>query len=154
MKFDHLGKPSAFDFSAPNAEILETFENTAGAIVAPFLCHEFTSLCPVTGQPDFARLEIVIIPDALGLESKSLKLYLNGFRNHGSFHESVIAEIGETIFAKTQPRFLRVFGDFHVRGGIAIKPLFVKFSSPLSSEEKAEMKEKIEQYDRVRKFDF
>ena len=154
MHFQHLGKTSAFDFFMPNADLLESFENNAGAVVAPFLCHEFTSLCPITGQPDFARLEIVIIPDAFGIESKSLKLYLNGFRNHGAFHEKVIRDIGTTLFEKISPLFLRVWGDFHVRGGIALKPLFLQFSPHLSAEKRAEVSEKVEHYDRLRKFDF
>jgi len=154
MDFKNLGKKSDFDFSAPDPDILETFENPAGDIVAPFLCHEFTSICPVTGQPDFAKIEIVVVPDALGLESKSLKLFLNGFRNFGAFHEKIIADIGKILFQKLSPKFLRAFGDFSVRGGIAIKPLFLKFSDKISATEKIEISEKIKNYDRIRHFDF
>lgn len=154
MKFHHLGQKSDFDFSAPNADILESFTMTTRNILVPFLCHEFTSLCPVTGQPDFAKIEVLSFPNEKGIESKSLKLYLNGFRNHGAFHESVIAEIGETIWQKISPKFLRVWGDFHPRGGISIKPLFLRFAEELSAQEKMEIEEKVTQYDRIRKFDW
>jgi len=85
-------------------------------------CAEFTCLCPITGQPDFARLIIHYSPAAFLVESKSLKLYLFSFRNQGTFGEEVVNRIAEDLFTLLQPRWLEVRGDFMPRGGIAIKP--------------------------------
>jgi 7-cyano-7-deazaguanine reductase len=85
-------------------------------------CPEFTCLCPITGQPDFARLTIRYSPRAHLVESKSLKLYLYSFRNQGTFGEDVVNTIARDLFALLQPRWLEVSGDFLPRGGIAIKP--------------------------------
>ncbi len=85
-------------------------------------CPEFTCLCPITGQPDFARLTIRYSPLAYLVESKSLKLYLFSFRNQGTFNEEVVNRIAGDLFALLQPRWIEVRGDFLPRGGIAIKP--------------------------------
>ena len=79
---------------------------------------EFTCLCPRTGQPDFATLELEYVPDRLCVELKSLKLYIWSFRDRGAFHEAVTNEIAEHLVAATQPRFLRLAARFNVRGGI------------------------------------
>ena len=79
---------------------------------------EFTCLCPRTGQPDFATLELEYIPDALCVELKSLKLYIWSFRDRGAFHEAVTNEIADLLVASLQPRFLRLTAQFNVRGGI------------------------------------
>lgn len=79
---------------------------------------EFSCLCPKTGQPDFATLELEYVPDALCVELKSLKLYIWSFRDRGAFHEAVTNEIGAHLAAATQPRFLRLKAIFNVRGGI------------------------------------
>ena len=81
-------------------------------------CPEFTCLCPKTGQPDFAVIEITYIPDRLCIELKSLKLYLWSFRQEGAFHEKVINDILDDLVKACKPRFIRVVGDFNVRGGI------------------------------------
>lgn len=81
-------------------------------------CPEFTCLCPKTGQPDFAVIEITYIPDRLCIELKSLKLYLWSFRQEGAFHEKVINDILNDLVKACKPRFMRVVGDFNVRGGI------------------------------------
>ena len=81
---------------------------------------EFTSLCPITGQPDFAHLVIDYAPGAWLLESKSLKLYLNSFRNHGAFHEDCTLRIGKDLAAFVQPKYLRIGGYWYPRGGIPI----------------------------------
>ena len=88
--------------------------------LARFTCPEFTSLCPVTGQPDFAHLVIDYVPGDWLLESKSLKLYLAAFRNHGAFHEDCTVAIGKRITALLSPRFLRIGGYWYPRGGIPI----------------------------------
>ena len=83
-----------------------------------FECPEFTCLCPRTGQPDFATLRIVYIPDKLCVELKSLKLYLWSYRNEGAFHEAVTNKILDDLVRAARPRWLQVEGDFYVRGGI------------------------------------
>ena len=88
--------------------------------VARFTAPEFTSLCPVTGQPDFAHLVIDYVPRAWLLESKSLKLYLAAFRNHGAFHEDCTVAIGKRIAALVEPHYLRIGGYWYPRGGIPI----------------------------------
>ena len=87
-----------------------------------FTCPEFTTLCPKTGQPDFAELTIRYIPGAKLVESKSLKLYLFGFRNHGDFHEDVINVIYNDLVRLLKPKYMEVYGKFAARGGISIDP--------------------------------
>ena len=81
-------------------------------------CPEFTCLCPRTGQPDFATIDIFYVPDKLCLELKSLKLYLGSYRNEGSFHEAVTNKILDDLVGACRPRWMKVAGDFYVRGGI------------------------------------
>ena len=88
--------------------------------LARFTAPEFTSLCPVTGQPDFATLVIDYVPGPWLVESKSLKLYLNSFRNHGAFHEDCTVAIGKRLVALLAPRYLRIGGYWYPRGGIPI----------------------------------
>ena len=99
---------------------LETFASPrpGRAFEIRFETEEFTCLCPMTGQPDFAHLTITYIPDQLCVESKSLKLYLWSFRNEGAFHEAVTNQILDDLVAATQPQWIRVEGDFLIRGGI------------------------------------
>lgn len=105
-------------------EVLETFENRhpEGDYFVRFLCPEFTSLCPITGQPDFAEIRIAYIPDRRMVESKSLKLYLFSFRRHGDFHEDCVNTIMKDLIALMQPRYIEVLGVFTPRGGISIHP--------------------------------
>jgi len=88
--------------------------------IARFTCPEFTCLCPVTGQPDFAHLVIDYAPGDTIVESKSLKLFLGAFRNHPGFHEDVTVGVGQRLFAEMQPRWLRIGGYWYPRGGIPI----------------------------------
>ena len=99
---------------------LETFPNPAPRrdYEIRFDCPEFTCLCPLTGQPDFATFRISYVPDELCIELKSLKLYLWSFRDEGAFHEKVTNQIADDIVAAIKPRRLRIEGDFAVRGGI------------------------------------
>jgi 7-cyano-7-deazaguanine reductase len=99
---------------------LETFPNPRPGrdYEIRFDCPEFTCLCPLTGQPDFAAIRISYVPDALCIELKSLKLYLWSFRDEGAFHEKVTNQIADDIISAIRPRRLRVEGDFAVRGGI------------------------------------
>lgn len=105
-------------------EILETFVNKHpdNEYLVTFNCPEFTSLCPKTGQPDFAKILINYIPREKMVESKSLKLYLFSFRNHGDFHEDCINIIADDLFRLMDPLYLEVTGIFTPRGGIAIYP--------------------------------
>lgn len=105
-------------------EILETFVNKhpENEYTVTFNCPEFTSLCPKTGQPDFARIVISYIPRERMVESKSLKLYLFSFRNHGDFHEDCVNIIMKDLVKLMDPRYLEVTGIFTPRGGIAIYP--------------------------------
>jgi 7-cyano-7-deazaguanine reductase len=88
--------------------------------LARFAAPEFTSLCPVTGQPDFAHLVIDYAPDAWLVESKSLKLFLQSFRNHGAFHEDCTVYVGKRLVELLAPRWLRIAGFWYPRGGIPI----------------------------------
>ena len=99
---------------------LETFKNPAPDrdYEIAFDCPEFTCLCPMTGQPDFAHFKIRYVPDELCVELKSLKLYLWSFRNEGAFHEAVTNKICDDLVKATAPRRITVEGDFFVRGGI------------------------------------
>lgn len=105
-------------------EVLETFENKhpENDYWVRFNCPEFTSLCPITGQPDFAEIRISYIPDRRMVESKSLKLYLFSFRNHGDFHEDCVNIIMKDLVKLMDPRYLEVVGVFMPRGGISIYP--------------------------------
>ncbi len=112
-------------------EVLETFENQHPDhdYWVEFLCPEFTTLCPITGQPDFAEIRIRYIPDHRMVESKSLKLYLFSFRNHGDFHEDCVNIIMNDLNRLMEPRYIEVQGLFVPRGGIAIHP-FANFGRP------------------------
>lgn len=104
--------------------LLQTFKNLHPErdYLVTLDCPEFTSLCPKTGQPDFARIIINYIPDLEMVESKSLKLYLFSFRNHGDFHEDCVNIILDDLRNLMQPRYIEVIGLFTPRGGIAIHP--------------------------------
>lgn len=112
-------------------EALEAFDNKNPGKIAwtTFVCTEFTSLCPKTSQPDFAKVFINYIADKKMVESKSLKLYLFSFRNHGDFHEDCIQKICDDLVALMKPKYIEVIGEFTPRGGIAIFP-FASASSP------------------------
>ena len=105
-------------------EVLKTFTNKhpENDYWVRFNCPEFTSLCPITGQPDFATILIDYIPDIKMIESKSLKLYLFSFRNHGAFHEDCVNIIMNDLIKIMEPKFIEVTGIFTPRGGISIHP--------------------------------
>ena len=105
-------------------EVLETFENRHpdNDYWVRFNCPEFTTLCPITGQPDFAEIRISYIPDRRIVESKSLKLYLFSFRNHGDFHEDCVNVIMKDLIKLMDPKYIEVTGFFTPRGGISIYP--------------------------------
>ncbi len=118
-----LGNPTDYPTQyAP--EVLEAFDNKSPSTEAwtSFVCTEFTSLCPKTMQPDFARVYINYIAGKKMVESKSLKLYLFSFRNHGDFHEDCIQKICNDLKKLLKPKYLEVIGEFTPRGGITIYP--------------------------------
>lgn len=112
-----------YDFDY-NPDVLETFPNKHpdNDYFVKFNCPEFTSLCPITGQPDFATVYISYVPNEIMVESKSLKLYLFSFRNHGDFHEDCMNIIMKDLIKLMNPKYIEVWGKFLPRGGISIDP--------------------------------
>ena len=112
-------------------EVLETFENKHqdNDYWVQFNCPEFTSLCPITGQPDFAEIKIMYIPAKRMVESKSLKLYLFSFRNNGDFHEDCVNIIMKDLVKLMEPKYIEVVGLFTPRGGISIYP-YANYGQP------------------------
>lgn len=127
-------KKTKYQLNNPSIDILETFENKhqnqAYLVTFTMPRDEFSSLCPVTSQPDQAKIEILYSPNQEMVESKSLKLYLFSYRNHGAFHEDIVNTIANDLWNLLGPKYLRVFGDFSPRGGIAIKPMVEKWDNP------------------------
>lgn len=120
-KLQQLGEHTALP-SSPEEAKLERVANPHSDthFVTRFTCPEFTSLCPVTGQPDFALLVIDYVPREWLVESKSLKLYLGAFRNHGAFHEDCTVSIGKRLVELLEPEWLRIGGYWYPRGGMPI----------------------------------
>jgi 7-cyano-7-deazaguanine reductase len=127
-----LGKDSPMPTS-PETAVLDYVPNPRPGkpYLVRFAVPEFTSLCPVTGQPDFAHLVIDYAPDKVMVESKSLKLFLGSFRNHQAFHEDCTVGIGERLFDEMQPHWLRIGGYWYPRGGIPID-VFWQSGEPLA----------------------
>ena len=121
MDLTHLGRASALPAS-PAEAVLDYVPNPrpGATYLVRFAAPEFTSLCPVTGQPDFAHLVIDYAPDKQIVESKSLKLFLGAFRNHAGFHEDCTVGIGDRLFTEMKPLWLRIGGYWYPRGGIPI----------------------------------
>ena len=118
-------------------EVLETFDNRhlENDYWVRFNCPEFTTLCPITGQPDFAEIRISYVPDAKMVESKSLKLYLFSFRSNGDFHEDCVNTIMKDLVKLMDPKYLEVTGFFTPRGGISIYP-YANYGRPGTKWEK------------------
>src|SRR5574344_1770128 len=118
-------------------EVLETFINKhpENDYFVKFNCPEFTSLCPITGQPDFATITISYVPSERMVESKSLQLYLFSFRNHGDFHEDCVNIIMKDLIKLMSPKYIEVWGKFTPRGGISIDP-YCNYGIPQTEWEK------------------
>lgn len=125
-----LGGTSAIPEN-PESAVLERVDNPHLSVdySVRFTCPEFTSICPVTGQPDFAHMVIDYVPNRWIVESKSLKLYLTSFRNHGAFHEDCTIAIAKKIVDSVEPMWLRIAGYWYPRGGIPID-VFYQTSEP------------------------
>jgi len=147
-----MSKQAAKQITSQPSKTLETFPNPAAH--RDYQIHmeipEFTCLCPKTGQPDFAKFEIVYVPRIKMVESKSLKLYLFSFRNEGIFHEEVTNRIFKDLWEKMQPKFMRVIGDFSVRGGISIKPLVQNFAHDVKNQQQQKIIQMLESWDRTK----
>jgi 7-cyano-7-deazaguanine reductase len=117
-----LGRSESRLPAAPDRRVLETFPNPQpqGRYTVRFTVEDFTSLCPITGQPDFASLKLAYVPAKLCVETKSLKFYLAAFRNERAFNEAVANRIADDLFAVCQPHGLRLVAEFAARGGIAL----------------------------------
>lgn len=142
-----LGKKTEYkEDYAP--EVLETFSNKHPQrdYWVSFVCPEFTALCPITGQPDFATIYIDYIPDERMVESKSLKLYLFSFRSHGAFHEDCVNIIMDDLVKLMNPKYIEVTGDFSPRGGISIVP-FCNYGRP-GTQYEAIARERLLRHDR------
>ena len=131
-----LGRETGY-LNTYSPEVLETFENKhiENDYWVQFNCPEFTSLCPITGQPDFAEIKIMYIPEYRMVESKSLKLYLFSFRNNGDFHEDCVNIIMKDLVKLMDPKYIEVIGLFTPRGGISIYP-YANYGRPGTKYEK------------------
>ncbi|MBO4477481.1 MAG: NADPH-dependent 7-cyano-7-deazaguanine reductase QueF [Lachnospiraceae bacterium] len=126
-----LGSKETVYLTDYDPTVLESFGNKHPEMdyFVKFNCPEFTSLCPITGQPDFANIIISYVPDQKLVESKSLKLYMFSFRNHGDFHEDVVNTIMKDLIALLDPKYIEVWGKFLPRGGLSIDP-YCNFGKP------------------------
>ena len=126
-----LGRPTALPASPAEAKLERVTNPHAGErYVVRFTAPEFTCLCPITGQPDFAHLVIDYIPGRWLIESKSLKLYLGSFRNHGAFHEATTIDIAKRLAATLEPHWLRIGGYWYPRGGMPIDVFYQSGPAP------------------------
>jgi 7-cyano-7-deazaguanine reductase len=121
-----LGKETSYNFGAVDKKVLQKVSNPHCDInyLIRLTCPEFTSICPITSQPDFAHLVIDYVPDKSIVESKALKLYLFSYRNHGAFHENCTVQIAKDIIECIKPKWLRIGGYWYPRGGIPIDIFF------------------------------
>lgn len=116
--------------ASPDEAVIECIPWLEGPIFCRFTTPEFTSLCPITSQPDFARIVVDYVPNMKLIESKSIKLFFGSFRNHGAFHERVAAEIGQRLYDAAEPEWLRVCAFFEPRGGIPIDTFWMRGDVP------------------------
>lgn len=146
--FKSLGHKTTIP-NKPKKDILESFDNEHKdqLYLVNLRCNEFTCICPITRQPDFARFEIIYVPRIKMVEAKSLKLYLFSFRNEGQFHEEVTNRIFKDLWQLMSPKFMRIIGDFNVRGGISIKPLVQKFAGDVKPAAEKSVMQMLQSWD-------
>lgn len=127
-----LGQKTSYTYDKPSEKFLQKVENPHQDVdyVIRFTCPEFTSICPITGQPDFANILIDYVPNKSIVESKSLKFYLVSYRNHGAFHEDCTVQIAKDIILQIKPKWLRISGFWYPRGGIPIDVFFQSGTLP------------------------
>jgi 7-cyano-7-deazaguanine reductase len=130
-----LGAGTRYAYERPEASILEAFENSAKHrdYMIELVFPEFTSLCPVTGQPDFATIIVRYVPNRLCVESKSFKLYLVAYRNQGSFMETITNKVLDDLVTVCEPKWISVIGRFNARGGTSITVTAEEGLNPLQS---------------------
>ncbi|MDA9231570.1 preQ(1) synthase [Rickettsiales bacterium] len=128
----NLGNNSDVNYNRPSIDILEKINNPHQDVdyAIRFTCPEFTSICPVTSQPDFAHIIIDYVADKYIVESKALKLYLTSFRNHGAFHEDCTVTIAKDLIKLLKPKWFRIGGYWYPRGGIPIDIFFETGKKP------------------------
>jgi 7-cyano-7-deazaguanine reductase len=148
-----LGNQNTKYLTEYDPAILEKFanKNPGSDDIVGLDCFEFSSLCPITGQPDIASIYISYIPDKFLVESKSLKLYLFSFRNHGDFHEDCVHKMQTDLVKLLDPKYLEVFGIFNSRGGIAIYPFSACAKPEYDYMKKARQLDFMSQIDRRRR---
>jgi 7-cyano-7-deazaguanine reductase len=146
-----LGSGKTVSYNKPSLSILETFKNLhpEANYLVPFVQgrDEFRSVCPRTKQPDVGKVEIIYVPNKLMVESKSLKLYLNSFANHGEFHEDCTNRIAKDLICILSPKYIRVFIDFASRGSLAIKPLVERIMLDITDKEKEKIFRLVDTWD-------
>ena len=127
-----LGQKTSYTYDKPSEKFLQKVENPHQDVdyAIRFTCPEFTSICPITGQPDFANILIDYVPNKSIVESKSLKFYLVSYRNHGAFHEDCTVQIAKDIISQIKPKRLRISGFWYPRGGIPIDVFFQSGTLP------------------------
>ena len=132
----HLGGETEYTFEY-RKDLLDAFDNKHPGkdYFVKFNCPEFTTLCPITGQPDFATIYLSYIPGKKLVESKSLKLYLFSYRNHGSYHEDCVNTIMDDLIELMEPNYIEVWGKFLPRGGLSIDP-YSNYGNPNTKYEK------------------
>lgn len=133
MDLKQLGEKTPIP-TDPYKALIETIPFEEAPICVRFQIPEFTSVCPITGAPDFARFVIDYVPRSLLIESKSLKLFMNSFRNHGAFHEEVTSLIGNRLYFEAGPRWIRICAFFNARGGIPIDVFYSRGERPVTVE--------------------
>lgn len=149
-KLTKLGQEVDYNYKDPNLNTLEIIDNIFKDrdYLVPIIMQdvEFSSLCPKTGQPDWAKINVFYIPDDYLVETKSLKLYYVSFRNYGEFHEDCVNRITNDIYNRIKPKFIRVIGDFNDRGGLAIKPI-VRRINPFYASKQVDFDKLLNDYD-------
>ena len=138
-----LGRKTTYRFDNPDIRMLEAFHNQHPErdYIISFEHPEFTSVCPITGQPDFATITLRYVPDVLCVESKSFKLYISAFRNHGAFMEVVTNKIADDLINLLMPRRLTIDSAFNIRGGTAISVRVNYLKDDLKKDQKKALKE-------------